>query len=496
MLSRGSADGLASSPSTYNDNPISEFPVCQLEATKTVYVTLPPFSSGSVPVVSHGTGLQTTTVMISPVQSTARAQASAQPTTTITIDWSVATDSRIVASNEASQPTKIAETAISDSSLAPYQSTTGISVSSLHHFTVVTDTNVQSLPVPTGSAKFTVLSTHTVTLAIHTTTTAITEGQSALTTASVAPATKYHTYTVIGPGGQQTVIESVSPAVTTTCTSFMVIGQDGIPTVSEVTIVVPIHTQSPVNTGIVVPSFAEPPILSDLEQTIPPLPTYSIITSIVSNAIGSEKFVSPIIQTASAGLGMTVTGIRSNPVIATGLNVPLPSETASSMLSVAIPESLHQYGVPSDYPLTPPLSSRVSGIGAPPPVAYIPPPGTTVGPVNEPPAYVFPSPIPFSPYGTDAAGITPGFSPEGYMTYATDGNWPSSILYEPLPTVASPGYPVESPRTMTSLETQTWTNIIPEQTTTYTMKFPLTTMVTITISPVQPFGKRRMRRQE
>ena len=567
-----------------------------------------PSASHSILTVSHGSGLQTTTVIISPVQSKASSQ-TVKPFTTITIDWSAATESGVVDSEDISASTTAGtKTAESDApQLSSYGSQSTVSAASTPEYTVVTDTNVQWVPGTTGVTQITVLSTHTVTLSIHTMKTIVTEGSSALAThgtgqsSNVSPVTECHTYTVFGPDGQPTVVastvvvspttavessklksgnwatstalgrsKSVSPplseyevstinatpvhtsftvlgsdglptvvdttwliplptdtsshlengAVTasasgtlisgmpwpdtaapvtvpkviqtagavTRCTTFTVIGHDGLPTVTEASFVVPPNTAAP-ETGIAMPSFVPPPILTNLEQTHTAAPTDVVVSTITIDVIGSDGVVSPVVQTIVVETGATVAGVPQNPALTSTINVPLPPELVSSGLSAPATMKPPHYGSPPVYESIPSFPSLLSGIGVPPPVTDLPKPG------DEPPAYAFPSDFSLPPYATD--DTSPTFDlPAGYTPYATDGDWPSSLLYGSLPTVLPPFTPIESPFTTTSLETRTWTNIIPEQTTTYTMKFPLTTMATVTVPPARPFGKRLMRRQK
>jgi hypothetical protein len=47
---------------------------------------------------------------------------------------------------------------------------------------------------------------------------------------------------------------------------------------------------------------------------------------------------------------------------------------------------------------------------------------------------------------------------------------------------------------MVSVQTSTWINVIPEPTTTYTMKFALTTLTTVTVPDQTPAAKRVVQR--
>ena len=572
-------------------------------------MTVSPSASHSVLVVSHGSDFQTSTVIVSPIQSKASSQ-TIKPFTTITIDWSPVTESRVVDSQAIpTSATASSETGLSDGPhLSSYGDEATVSAVSIPEYTVVTDTSVQWVPDTAGVTQITVLSTHTVTLSIHTMETILTNSLSASAThgasqsSDVLPVTECHTYTVLGPDEQPTVVESTvvvsqttaeessklnsgnwatntalgnsksvslplseyevstvtaapvhtsftvlgsdglptvvdttwliplptdsnshledgagtafasgtlisgmpfpdsaasvtvpesgviqTVASVTRCTTFTIIGQDGLPTVTEASLVIPTSTAAP-ETGIAMPSFVPPPILTNLEQARP-TPSDAVISTITIDVIGSDGVVSPVVQTIVVETGAIVSGVLPNPALASTINVPLPLELVSSGLSVPATMNPPLYGLPPNYQSTPAFSSLLSGIGVPPPVTGLPKHG------NEPPAYAFPSDFPLPPYATDDASPTVDL-PVGYTPYATDGDWPSSILYGSLPTILPPFSPIESPSTTTALETRTWTNIIPEQTTTYTMKFPLTTMVTVTVPPARPFGKRLMRRQK
>lgn len=599
----------------YGDEAVSDSSVCKLEATKTVFVTLQPSGSASALPVTSASGPQTTTVMVSPVQSEMSSKTSVKIFTTITIDWSATTTSLSDASNGVPEPSvTTAGTALPGDQLSSIDSGTNLPTAPLPEYTV-TDTNVQWLPDTTGITQITVLSTHTITLAVHTIASAMTDGP-ILTTGTMAPVseteldTQCQTCTILGPDGQPTVIETTvvskpsavqdssvqgsgnpvsstalgqpneisqapppaygsqaatgvlvhttytvlgsdglptvvdttwtiplstgttsmikdgagatassgnvisgmplpnsamstaipnsglvqTSGVLTTCTSFTVIGQDGLPTVSEATFIIPTGTQAEA-TGVTVPSFVVPPALTSLELTHSLITTGEAVSTITIDVIGADGVVSPIVQTIIPASEATVLGIPTNPAMASSFNIPLPSAISPPGISGPITDISSHYGLPPAYGEVAATSSLLSGVGPAPPVTNLPTSESTAAPGNEPPAYAYPSDFPLPPSGTDGVSATIG-TPPGYMTYATDGDWPSSILYGPLPTMVSPIPPIESPCTTTSLETSTWTNIIAEQTTTYTMLFPLTTMVTVTLPPVQDFGKMLMRRQK
>jgi hypothetical protein len=88
----------------------------------------------------------------------------------------------------------------------------------------------------------------------------------------------------------------------------------------------------------------------------------------------------------------------------------------------------------------------------------------------------------------DSSGIASGALPTDVTL------WPSPIAYNSPSSSFDPAS-VSSSYTKTTLQTSTWTNLIPEQTTTYTINYPLTTLATIIPPVMTPVVKRPVRRQ-
>lgn len=267
----------------------------------------------------------------------------------------------------------------------------------------------------------------------------------------------------------------------TTCTSFTILGQDGLPTVVETTWAVGPQSASSVAFPTMVPQQS----ISGLPQGIPPV-SGAITTSFTAISIGANGLPTPVVQTVVIAPDTQATAL---PAITSGVPY-LPSfspviTTAGAQLSdiQGVPP-LSEYG-PIDSNSTPVLSS-----GALPISGVLPPfiTGTTTG--------------------TTTATLTMTTNSDG----SASGNSGAPSYDDSLGDVASPGFPSEltlwpfsatygtpaegDAQGVSMLQTSTWTNLIAEQTTTYTMNYPLTTMAAVTPLPVVAGGKRMVRRQE
>ncbi|KAF4965488.1 hypothetical protein FSARC_6721 [Fusarium sarcochroum] len=268
----------------------------------------------------------------------------------------------------------------------------------------------------------------------------------------------------------------------TTCITYTIIGTDGLPTVVDSTFLVSTGTATPTGTGLTLPSItSDTQAVSSLGSpgTFTTLTTAVILgpdgkpTSTVQTVVFSDS--SALAVSAGVPEG-TVSGITSpaasGPVFTTGdLN----------SLSTGVP-SLNGYdngndnGI-SDEPMSAIItdgSADAQGTSAT---------GTTTGTfiwtvtsvINPSDGPVFSSgaaqpPATFNPSGDGASDQLPQTA---YGSVASESTlWPLS---------AGP----------TTLQTTTWTNVIKAGTTSYTINYPLTTLATITVP-----GKSRIRRQE
>ncbi len=352
--------------------------------------------------------------------------------------------------------------------------------------------------------------------------------------------------------GATTENPTTSVMGTPTCTTVTVVGPDMRPTVTELTNIAP--TGAPAaTTSIIAPlPFVASASMTNLASQ-PPITSNSVVTTITWKVIGADGTVSAIIQTITAPSGSTVAEIPTSLPTAVTADIPFPGTTRSSG---SVP-FLTPYGTASTSGQGPAsVVSIVSGVNSIP--NFVPvPSGAGILPTitGEPPAYGFDTILPLSSYETPIGSQkTIGASPIQYGTSSSDSDWISSILYgsfptptppatplpdtpvpgTPLPGTPVPGTPVPgtpapgtpapgtpaltpeptsestpeptpkmspnpippvNPGEVTTLVTSTWTNVIPEQTTTYVIKFPLTTLATITVPRGPAFRKRLLRRQ-
>ncbi|ATY64749.1 hypothetical protein A9K55_005149 [Cordyceps militaris] len=348
----------------------------------------------------------------------------------------------------------------------------------------------------------------------------------------------------------QTTAESPMTSVmgTPTCTTVTVVGPDMRPTVTELTIIAPTGASAATASTLTRPPFVAPASITNLASQ-PPITSNSVVTTITWKVIGADGTVSPIIQTITAPSGSVISGIPATLPAPVTANLPQPAATGSSG-SVPL---LTPYGtVRATGEISSSVGSIVSGLGSMPTIVPAPT-GLGVSSVisEEPPAYSVDSglPPPMNTIGTSSAQ---------HGTSSLDSDWISSILYgslpaptppsTPLPETPVPGTPFPgtpepipastvgpipvptpesslepipvptaeptpfptpeptpepmptpvtpaTPEAVTTLVTSTWTNVIPEQTTTYVIKFPLTTLATITVPRGPPLRKRLLRRQ-
>lgn len=302
----------------------------------------------------------------------------------------------------------------------------------------------------------------------------------------------------------------------TTCTSYTVLGPNGVPTVVESTFVVLASSALPaVTNGLPLP----PTQASGFPQGTPNLPEGGnfATTCITVGVIGPDGFTTPVIQTIvipTSGLGnalpaQTNLGYPSLVPAQTGLPLPqggLSATPAGSGLfttcitvttlgpdGMATPVVQTIVGLPSGVDLGAPSGSLINlptltqygsfGTGLP----VVLPPSAVVSGLAEPTGTVT---------GTRTSTFTVTNGPDGrpasLIPYSDEWNNQAPVLESsPLSNNAYGSLPNGPSHLATALQTSTWTNVIPEQTTTYTINFPLTTMATVTLP-----NRRVMRRQQ
>ncbi|GAB0134135.1 hypothetical protein EsDP_00002518 [Epichloe bromicola] len=335
----------------------------------------------------------------------------------------------------------------------------------------------------------------------------------------------------------QVVSTQSSTQALTTCVSYTVIGTDGLPTVTESTIAMPNSNPFPTGTVIGLPSAVSQNPTSALPQgtQLPPQAGQPFVTGITVDIVGPNGIVTPVIETvvltaplpvdlsvplptATLGLPSMVSQILSDlpQGVTTSLPVEIPLTTALTIPVVGsngLISSLVQTIVNFQ-----PLPALTSGIFSPFTAAGAPGSGSSIVPklqdygsqVSPAPA-IPPPPAALSlvsgilPAGTDVIPKAPVFT----VVTGLDGMASFSVITgAPVTAYGNPGssdgkglpasqsavsahpseytFPLSSLLSQqqgppTAVQTSTWVNIIPEPTTTHTLKFPLTTLVTVAV---------------
>ncbi|KAM3514121.1 hypothetical protein MY11210_002222 [Beauveria gryllotalpidicola] len=311
-----------------------------------------------------------------------------------------------------------------------------------------------------------------------------------------------------------------SNSVVTTIT-WKVIGADG--------------TVSPIIQTITAPSGS---IISDIPASLPAAVTANFPQPAATGSSGNVPVLTPYGTASATGespssVSSVVSGIGSMPTF-----VPAPPRSEAShaiteeppayTLATALPDSPYRtttigsqdtiraspirYGASSSdsdwissilygsFPAPTPPVTPLPGTPEPAPVST-PVPGT-------PEAAPVPTPVPGNPEPAPAPGTSelapvptpvPGTPEAVPVPTPAPGTSESAPVPTPAPvtpeTTPEPLPAPATPEAVTTLVTSTWTNIITEQTTTYVIKFPLTTMATVTVPRGPAFRKRLLRRQ-
>jgi hypothetical protein len=95
--------------------------------------------------------------------------------------------------------------------------------------------------------------------------------------------------------------------------------------------------------------------------------------------------------------------------------------------------------------------------------------------------------VPLSVYGNTESSGNKGMPPSGPAPQGTPGGYGWQLT-------TADGNGATTPVVMVSVQTSAWINVIPEPTTTYTMKFALTTLTTVTVPDQTPAAKRVVQR--
>ncbi|KAG6315201.1 hypothetical protein E4U44_001466 [Claviceps purpurea] len=349
----------------------------------------------------------------------------------------------------------------------------------------------------------------------------------------------------ITAGPSQVVPAQVSPQALTTCITYTVIGTDGLSTVVESTIAMPSSNLVPTGSVFELPSAVSPTLTNALPQgtQLNPQGGQPIVTCITVDVVGPNGIVTPVVETivltapasvqvsaalpaATIGLpsvvsqivsdlpqGVTASSTAAIPMTTT-LTIPVVgSDGATSSLVQTV---VYNFPDPSSgfHPFTAgevpgagsPISSSLQAYGSgvssvltalppPPPVALTAtsgmlPAGTTV--------------VPSVPVLTVVTGLD-GMTGLSVVTAipATAYNNPANSGVNGLPasqlsaSLNPNNYAFSQQAAVTAFlpQTSTWVNVIPEPTTTRTLKFPFTTLTTVFVPAKASMAKRRVLRR-
>ncbi|QUC23521.1 uncharacterized protein UV8b_07762 [Ustilaginoidea virens] len=321
----------------------------------------------------------------------------------------------------------------------------------------------------------------------------------------------------------------------TTCVSYTVLGADGIPTIIESTIALPSSNALPTNTVIGLPSMVPQVETSMLPQgtqvSSAGIPCTTVVTV---DVLGRDGLATPVVETII--LPPPTAGQQSATAPSTTIGLPslvpqavsdlpqgiTPSVSGPSPITTAVTVTvLGPNGTPTPIVetivVTPQAQAPVSGLAPSLPASGVAlstsAPSlkeygsvTSQGQVIISPPFAATSATDFLPAGTNAATNAPIFTivtgPGGIPVFsqAAAGGYgwlpagASPAAYAALLSDPSVVQPQQAPTT--AVQTSTWVNVIPEPTTTYTMKFPLTTLATVFVPARISAAKRGLRRQD
>ncbi|KAG5949603.1 hypothetical protein E4U53_005829 [Claviceps sorghi] len=338
---------------------------------------------------------------------------------------------------------------------------------------------------------------------------------------------------VVGPS--QIVPTQSSSQALSTCVTYTIIGTDGLPTAVESTVAMQNSNPLPIGTITGLPSVVSPSPTNGLPQGTQssPIDVHPIVTGITIDIIGPNGIVTPVVETVvltppasgqiSAALPTATVGI---PSVVSQIVSDLPqgitvSSSAVIPLTTAVTiPVVGPNGVISSVFQTivnnlPPFPAFTSGFFHPFTAAEGPEDGAAMSSILQaygsgasplstiqpPPPVVLTSASGLLPAGTNVVSNVPvltvvtgvdGMTSLSVVTVlpATAYGNPANSGVGGLPAPehsasANPNdyaFPQQAPATGAQPQTSTWVNIIPEPTTTRTMKFPLTTLTTVVVS--------------
>ncbi|KAG6033422.1 hypothetical protein E4U19_006553 [Claviceps sp. Clav32 group G5] len=350
----------------------------------------------------------------------------------------------------------------------------------------------------------------------------------------------------ITAGPSQVVPAQVSPQALTTCITYTVIGTDGLSTVVESTIAMPSSNLVPTGSVFELPSAVSPTLTNALPQgtQLNPQGGQTIVTCITVDIIGPNGIVTPVVETivltapasvqvsaalpaATIGLPSVVSQIvsdlpqgvtPSSPAaipMTTTLTIPVVGSdgvTSSSLVQTVV----YNFPDPSSgfHPFTAgeapgagsPISSSLQayGSGVSPVLTALPPPPSVVLTAASGVLPAGTNVVPSVPVLTVVTGLD-GMTGLSVVTAipATAYNNPANSGVNGLPasqlsaSLNPNNYAFSQQAAATAVlpQTSTWVNVIPEPTTTRTLKFPLTTLTTVFVPAKASVAKRGVLRR-
>ncbi|KAG5965623.1 hypothetical protein E4U58_002760 [Claviceps cyperi] len=349
----------------------------------------------------------------------------------------------------------------------------------------------------------------------------------------------------ITAGPSQVVPPQVSPQALTTCITYTVIGTDGLSTVVESTIAMPSSNLVPTGSVFELPSAVSPTLTNALPQgtQLNPQGGQPIVTCITVDIVGPNGVITPMVETivltapasvqVSAALPAATVGLPSvvSQIVSDLPQGVTPSSTAAIPITttLAIPvvgsdgviSSLVQtvvYNFPDSssgfHPFTAgeapgtgsPISSSLQayGPGVSPVLTALPPPPPVVLTATSGMLPAGTNVVPSVPALTIVTGLD-GMTGLSVITAipATAYNNPANSGVNGLPasqlsaSLNPNNYAFSQQAAATAVlpQTSTWVNVIPEPTTTRTMKFPLTTLTTVFVPAKASVVKRGVLRR-
>ncbi|KAG6118841.1 hypothetical protein E4U13_008216 [Claviceps humidiphila] len=334
----------------------------------------------------------------------------------------------------------------------------------------------------------------------------------------------------ITAGPSQVVPPQVSPQALTTCITYTVIGTDGLSTVVESTIAMPSSNLVPTGSVFEIPSAVSPTLTNALPQgtQLNPQGGQPIVTCVTVDIVGPNGIVTPVVETivltapasvqvsaaipaATIGLPSVVSQILSDlpqgvtpsstAAIPMTTTLTIPVVGSDGVTSSLVQTVVYNFPDPSSgfHPFTagevPGTGSTISsslqvyGSGVSPVLTALPPPPPVVLTATSGMLPAGTNVVPSVPVLTVVTGldgmtglsVVTAIPATAYNNPANSGvnGLPASELSAASLNPNNYAFSQQAAATAVLPQTSTWVNVIPEPTTTRTLKFPLTTLTTV-----------------